>query len=551
MDTGFPGARAKGTRPQGDEKSLRGDQHHAGSPERTADDSEVIAQLDREFAPYDVRLERGVGRGPFGLALLSSRMAYRGASIPTPGIWPGDRSSLVPPAALVADVALLVFFFIFYANLATVITRFHGVPQIIASGVAVLLFIPLAKYLVLERQPLVVTPVLVLVFAFLGALFLSAALSKDPTVSRASVVGYLTEGALPLPARLECRPDDESVEAGRVGPILAGAFMGAFSILQEVTHTYANDYGGLAQIDRLGTGGGFNVASADAPEKILRPRLGGPVGSENRYAQILAAVLPLALLQAFKGRNRSHRLAAAVCALLITGGICLTFSRGAAVAVTATLAAMVLLRELRIRQVLALFAVLRCARRSRRARLHHPPELAERCRGPLLLEPASAQQPDATIVGRQTENLAAWNSFLDHPVIGVGPGVYFREYSRDYGNRLGLKYLQSERRGHSLYLEMAADTGVIGLGAFLALVGTTLVLLYRAAREWRRRDPERALLASSFFFALFAYLACAVFLHLSYQRYFWVLLALGSSVIWALRQEAEDERGSPEATAPA
>jgi hypothetical protein len=77
------------------------------------------------------------------------------------------------------------------------------------------------------------------------------------------------------------------------------------------------------------------------------------------------------------------------------------------------------------------------------------------------------------------------------------------------------------------------------------MVGTALALLYRGAQQWRERDPDRALLASSFFFALFAYLACAAFLHLSYQRYFWVLLALASAVIWALRQEAEceDESG--------
>ena len=472
-------------------------------------------------------------------------MAYRDATLSTPAIWPGDRA-LMPARGRVADVAVLVFFFIFYANLATVISRFHGVPQIIASAVVVLLFIPLAKYLVLERQAVVVTPVLVLVFAFLGALFLSAALSKDPTVSRTSVVGYLTEGLfLYLLVSNAVRTTRVLRQVVWV-LILAGAFMGAFSIFQEVTHTYANDYGGLAQIDRLGTGGGFNVASADAPEKILRPRLGGPVGSENRYAQILAAVLPLALLQAFRGRKRSHRLAAAICALLITGGICLTFSRGAAVAVTATLVAMVLLRELRIRHVLALFAVLAAL-----VVLVVPDYITRlsSLSGVAALSSPSDQQPDASIVGRQTENLAAWHSFLDHPVVGVGPGVYFREYSRDYGNRLGLKYLQSERRGHSLYLEMAADTGVIGLGAFLALVGTTLVLLYRAAREWRQRDPERALIASSFFFAIFAYLACAVFLHLSYQRYFWVLLALASSVIWALRQEAEDERRFSEAPA--
>ncbi|MGH3092016.1 MAG: O-antigen ligase family protein, partial [Gaiellaceae bacterium] len=146
---------------------------------------------------------------------------------------------------------------------------------------------------------------------------------------------------------------------------------------------------------------------------------------------------------------------------------------------------------------------------------------------------------DSAIVGRQTENLAAWNIFLDHPLVGVGPGAYFREYSRDYANRLGLRYLQSDRRGHSLYLEMAADLGIVGLGTFLAMVGTTLALAYRSARYWRHRDPERAILASSFVFALFAYLASSAFLHLSYQRFFWALLALTVSAAWVLRPEAE------------
>jgi putative inorganic carbon (hco3(-)) transporter len=149
--------------------------------------------------------------------------------------------------------------------------------------------------------------------------------------------------------------------------------------------------------------------------------------------------------------------------------------------------------------------------------------------------------PDRAVLGRATENLAAWYTFLDNPITGVGPGVYFREYSQEYANRLGLRYLQSDRRGHSLYLEMAADTGVIGLGAFLAMVLTALAYLYRNSRYWRERDEERSMLASSFFFALVAYLATAFFLHLSYQRYFWLLLALASSTIWALENDRRSE----------
>ena len=41
-----------------------------------------------------------------------------------------------------------------------------------------------------------ITPVLPLVFAFLGALFLTAALSSEPVVARKAVGTYLTEGLI-------------------------------------------------------------------------------------------------------------------------------------------------------------------------------------------------------------------------------------------------------------------------------------------------------------------------------------------------------------------
>jgi hypothetical protein len=95
---------------------------------------------------------------------------------------------------------------------------------------------------------------------------------------------------------------------------------------------------------------------------------------------------------------------------------------------------------------------------------------------------------------------------------------------------------------------MAADIGLAGLGAFLAMVTAALAYLYRNMRYWRERDWGRSVLASSFFFALLAYMSTALFLQLSYQRYFWVLLALASSTIWALEN---DRRAETAAARPA
>jgi putative inorganic carbon (HCO3(-)) transporter len=466
-------------------------------------------------------------------------MASRGTTIPGPVLWQDARAAGATRLGAGADVAALAFFFIFYANLAVVASQFHDVPQVIASSIALLLLFPIGKYVLIERQPLVITPVLPFVLAFLGALFLAAALSSEPVVARKAVVTYLTEGLLLYLLVSNAVRTTRTLNRVLWVLIIAGTLLGAISIYQELTHSYANNYGGLAQVDRVDSGGGFNIAPQDSEEKILRPRLGGPLGSENRYAQIMVVLMPLALIRVFRERSRRLRLLAASASLLILGGLLLTFSRGAAVGLGATLVLMVLLREIKLRQILVLLAVVTAI--VALAIPDYVTRLSSLQGVTGISTTDDSGYPDRAVLGRATENLAAWYTFLDNPLTGVGPGVYFREYSQEYANRLGLRYLESERRGHSLYLEMAADTGVIGLGAFLALVVTALAYLYRNMRYWRERDRERSMVASSFFFALIAYLGTAFFLHLSYQRYFWLLLALASSAIWALEHERRSE----------
>jgi putative inorganic carbon (HCO3(-)) transporter len=459
-------------------------------------------------------------------------------SVPAPTAWTAAaaqaRRSRVP------DLVVLLFVFVFYTNLAVVLTRFHGVPHIVASGIAVLLLVPIVKYLVVERQPVVVTPVLPLVFVFLGALFLSGTLSREPDVVRGAIDLYLTEGLILYLLVSNAVRTTRMLTMVVWTLIAAASLLGALSVIQELTHSYENDYAGFAQIDRLDVGGNFNIAPDTAEEKELRPRLGGPLGSENRYAQILAVIFPFALIRAFRDPRRRFRLLGAGASILIASGVILSFSRGAAVALAATIVLMVLFRELRLRHVVlalaALTAVVLLAFPHYLIRISSLEKITA-----LSTAETSTDGPDSAIVGRQTENLAAWNTFLDHPMTGVGPGVYFHEYSREYANRLGIRYLESDRRGHSLYLEMAADIGMVGFAAFVAMVGAALVLLHRAMRYWRRLDPERSMIASSIFFGLVAYLASAAFLHLSYQRYFWIVLALASSAIWALRADQADQ----------
>src|SRR5581483_3426456 len=76
----------------------------------------------------------------------------------------------------------------------------------------------------------------------------------------------------------------------------------------------------------------------------------------------------------------------------------------------------------------------------------------------------------------------ALEMFLDSPLVGVGAGNYpllYPEYSRD----LGVVAVASEFYPHNLYLQVAAETGTLGLLTFLPAVIGPLVGLERVRRQ--------------------------------------------------------------------
>jgi putative inorganic carbon (hco3(-)) transporter len=426
--------------------------------------------------------------------------------------------------------AVVAFAFAMYLNLPVLAARELGLPSGTAAAFALLLLGPFIATVVIGRQPLVVTPALGLMIAWLLALVLAATIGGgDAPGTTPPIVTFLSEGLLLYVLVTNVVRTPDMLRAVLWAVVLAGALMGLVSVWQELTHSYGNTLHGLAQVDKAG----FDVGNA-VTGKELRPRLAGPIGEKNRYAQVLLVLLPLAVSRMRIERNGPLRMLAAGSAALIVIGVVLSFSRGAAIALGVLVLAMGLTRMVPMRQVFALTLAL--------AALVAvvAPDYVGRVQTLAAADSALTQggTADQAIVGRATENLAALNVFRDHPILGVGPGQFFARYSQQYANALDLKFLDENRRAHNLYLEIAADTGALGLVIFLAIVGVTMVQLWRLGAWWRDRDPELAALAQAFLLALVAYLACGVFLQLAYQRYFWFLLALANAATWMLRRQS-------------
>ena len=431
-----------------------------------------------------------------------------------------------PLVAVVArpDGATLCFAFGAYLNLPVLLAHDTGLHAFHTIFV-LLLLVPFAAYVLVRRQALVVTPALCLMIAFLGVLVASAVVSGASPTTAASVSGFATEGLLLYLLVTNAVRTSDMLRGVVWALLIAGAVMGAVSLWQELTHTYRTAAGGLAQV---------NVADAGIDGKV-RPRLAGPIGEKNRYAQVLLVLIPLALWAARYERQALLRLVAGGCGGLALCGMVLTFSRGAFVAAVVLMLAMLAAGLLRVRHALALVLAFVAL-----VTIVFPGYVV-RLQTLQKADSAASQTSgaDGAIRGRATENLAALHAFADHPLLGVGPGEFFARESTAYANALDLRFLDTRRRAHNMYLEMAADTGLVGLLVFLGIVATTLVGLWRTARSWDTRgDPTRAALARALGLSIVGYLVSATFLQLAYQRYFWLLIALANSAIWALGREA-------------
>ncbi|HEX4930854.1 MAG TPA: O-antigen ligase family protein [Gaiellaceae bacterium] len=475
----------------------------------------------------------GFGAG-IGLVLaLAAAIGVLAAREPVLGIGAG-LTVLVGAAVLrLPDVATIAVLAIVYSNAAVNAVKLHGVPYIAGAAVPLLLILPLIYHLVVRRRPLVVGPAL----PFLGLLFVvqiaSTLTSSNPAASLGSLTVFAVEGVgLYLLLTNVVRTFD-LLRTAVWTLLLLGAFLGALSLFQQLTGAFDNDFGGFAQVSQAAF-----VGDTVEGQEIFQKRLAGPIGEQNRYAQIMLVLLPLALFRIWGERRQGLRVLAGGCAALIAVGVALTFSRGAGVGFAAVLVAMTVMRTIRVRQLIIVAAgvlILLSAMPAYQARLSTLASLVH-----VGSESETGPKADGAADSRAVEAGAAALVVLDHPLLGVGPGR-FKSHYVDYAKQVGLDGAQNQnRQAHNLYLGAAAETGLLGLAALLGVFVVTLRALSRVRRRLAHERPELAGMANGFLLAIVAYMTTGMFLHLAFERYLWLLLAL-AGVTCVLGRAAEAE----------
>jgi O-antigen ligase len=256
----------------------------------------------------------------------------------------------------------------------------------------------------------------------------------------------------------------------------------------------------------------------------------GIFGNPNDLAMNMVTFLPAAAVIAMsRGASTSKRLLAALLSALMLATIVFTKSRGGFLGLAAVLLTLLFLGR-RVRPgfgTLAIVAVL-CASP------FMPSTFWERMQS-IVDDQKDKEEFTGTREARWTVMKEGMKTFAERPLTGIGAGQ-FQNY-----NPPGRK--EAWRETHNAPIQVAAETGILGLVAFMFLVvraGVGARTTRRLLRRPRKKDdpdplgsvmpePDRAAMNAhtvAMTAGFFGWLVCSLFASVAYNWTFYYLLAL-------------------------
>ncbi len=139
-------------------------------------------------------------------------------------------------------------------------------------------------------------------------------------------------------------------------------------------------------------------------------------------------------------------------------------------------------------------------------------------------------------LGRRTSYVVVgMRLFGEHPLFGAGPGcfpVYYSQSGFATAFSEGMSDPEIFRRAHNTYLELLAETGIVGFGAFALLAVAGLLNFHRARLQaLKQGDKEHGNEIAHMGATYFALVIFLLFLSATQHKYFWILLALSELAV--------------------
>lgn len=412
-----------------------------------------------------------------------------------------------------AGLPLLVAFV--FLNLSEVLVRQHGFPSLLQLLVLALAFAAWLKRGTAPLDDVLRQPVTILIAAYLLFSFVTTAFAVDRSIADARLIELTKASALYVLAVLLMR-DAIRIRQALIAVAVAATLLSILPVVQVITADFSNEFGGLARIKQAHIYG-----------RVFQPRIAGPVGDPNFFAQILLVAFPPMLMIGTVQPRRQMRLIwfAASAVVLLT--IVLTYSRGAMLALAVVVVMLWKALHVSWRKTAVAGAVLLSGL------LLLPTGVTERLLTirQIIDTDDAPLHLDSSFEERKLYMQVAWVMFGANPVLGVGPGNYTARYS-EYVDRASSSARQYEQTSdlyypHNLPLELAAENGAVGTALFAAM----LIAAWLALRPSRlRAETTLQAAAIGFRISLAGFLVSSLFLHLAFPRYLYLLLAFAASM---------------------
>jgi O-antigen ligase len=249
----------------------------------------------------------------------------------------------------------------------------------------------------------------------------------------------------------------------------------------------------------------------------------------NIYGRFLALVMLLVVAWLLWARRAREVLAGAILLVVLWGGLVLTLSQSSFASLLVGLAVLGGMRWGARRAVALAVAVLALGA----AFVLLAPSA-------LRLDLGSSRSADAATSGRYDLIAGGVRLFEERPIGGWGSGSFARQFRRAED----VSAQRATSASHTIPVTVAAEQGILGLAAYLALLACALGRLLRGGRT----SPARAAVAAAFVALLAHTMMYAAFLE---DPMTWTLLAAGTALAAMPSRATEREAATATPSAPA
>ncbi len=283
-------------------------------------------------------------------------------------------------------------------------------------------------------------------------------------------------------------------------PKRAGGFVLAFVLLNVIVS--------IEQLVNYAT-------SSPGSEGLVRAAGAGSfLGEDGDFALAMCVAIPFVYYLAWSRIKPAWRVMSGIAVVMMVCSVMATGSRGGAVGLAAVLLTLVLRSRQRVAALLAIVFIAGAvwvlspgAYRNRMATI------------------SSAHERDLSAQSRMVSWQAAREMFADHPVTGIGAGNFMPAFVGRYGGSYSWA-----RTAHNVFYQTAAELGICGLVAFVALLACALarsaVLNARLVRAGLGDTPIAAY-AAALFPATIGFLVSGSFQTPLYYPHIYLIAALG------------------------